>query len=197
MSFLFKYPHSSFEEINLDYILRRITQIETQIATIKEEIEGEIFDWVQEQIAPIEEELQRLINEVTTLEGNVESTLAAYDARITAIQQSLNNQIADIQRQLNDTSVALSSLMDTKIEQNNIWLLNEISENVSDLFLVLNPFTGTMMPIQEMIDYLSAFHIVDGIDYDTMNLRALTYSVWNGLSMTYTDLTLHGNTIYT
>ena len=197
MSFLFKYPHSSFEELNLDYILRRITQIETQIASIKEEIEGEIFEWVQEQIAPIEEELQGLINEVTSLETQVETTLAAYDARITAIQQSLNNQIADIQRQLNDTSVALSSLMDTKIEQNNIWLLNEISENVSDLFLVLNPFTGTMMPIQEMIDYLSAFHIVDGIDYDTMNTRALTYAVWNGLSMTYTDLTLHGNTIYT
>ena len=53
-----------------------------------------------------------------------------------------------------------------------------------------------MVPIQEMVDYLAAFHIVDGIDYDTMNLRALTYSVWNGLSMTYTDLTLHGNTIY-
>ena len=192
----FKYPHSSFEELNLDYILKRINQIEVQIKTIKEEIEGEIFEWVQEQIAPIEQELQNLINDVTSLESNVESTLAAYDVRITNIQNSLNAQIDDIRRQLNDTSVALSSLMDTKIEQNNIWLLNEISQNVSDLFLVLNPFTGTMMPIQEMIDYLSAFHIVDGIDYDTMNTRALTYSVWNGLAMTYTDLTLHGNTIY-
>ena len=196
MSFLFKYPHTSFEEINLDYILRRITEIETQIATIKEEIEGEIFIWIQEQIAPIEQELQNLINEVTSLEGTVETTLQAYDARITTIQNNLNAQIADIQRQLTDTSVALTNLMDTKIEQNNIWLLNEISQNVSDLFLVLNPFTGTMIPIQEMIDYLSAFHIVDGIDYDTMNTRALTYAVWNGLSMTYTDLTLHGNTIY-
>lgn len=192
----FKYPHSSFEELNLDYILKRINQIEVQIKTIKEEIEGEIFEWVQEQIAPIEQELQNLINDVTSLESNVESTLAAYDVRITNIQNGLNAQIDDIRRQLNDTSVALSSLMDTKIEQNNIWLLNEISQNVSDLFLVLNPFTGTMMPIQEMIDYLSAFHIVDGIDYDTMNTRALTYSVWNGLAMTYTDLTLHGNTIY-
>lgn len=197
MSFLFKYPNTSFEEINLDYILRRISEIEVQIKTIKEEIEGEIFEWVQEQIAPIEQELHNLINDVTALENRVDVTLQAYDQRITNIQNALNAQIADIQRQLTDTSVALSQLMDTKIEQNNIWLLNEISQNVGDLFQVLNPFTGTMMPIQEMIDYLSAFHIVDGIDYDTMNLRALTYAVWNGLSMTYTDLTLHGNTIYT
>lgn len=197
MSFLWKYPHTSFEEINLDYILKRIKEIEIQIANIKEEIEGEIFEWVQEQITPIEEELQNLINEVTSLESTVTTTLQAYDARITTIQNNLNAQIADIQRQLVETAQALSDLTDTKIEQNNIWLLNQISQNVGDLFQVLNPFTGLVVSIQEMVDYLSAFHIVDGIDYDTMNLRALTYSVWNGLSMTYTDLTLHGNTIYT
>ena len=197
MSFLWKYPHTSFEEINLDYILKRIEQIEIQIKTIKEEIEGEIFDWVQEQIAPIEEELNKLIADVTSLEKNVTDTLEAYDKRIDDIQTALDAQIAQIKKDLIDSINAVNALTDTKIEQNNIWLLNQISENVGDLFQVLNPFTGTMMPIQEMIDYLSAFHIVDGIDYDTMNLRALTYSVWNGLSMTYTDLTLHGNTIYT
>lgn len=196
MSFLWKYPHTSFEEINLDYILKRIEQIEIQIKTIKEEIEGEIFEWVQEQLAPFEEELHNLINEVTSLETTVTTTLQAYDVRITNIQNGLNAQIATIERELQDAVVALNLLTDTKIEQNNIWLLNQISENVGTLFQVLNPFTGTMMSIQEMIDYLSAFHIVDGIDYDTMNTRALTYNVWNGLAMTYTDLTLHGNTIY-
>jgi t-SNARE complex subunit (syntaxin) len=196
MSFLWKYPHTSFEEINLDYILKRIEQIEIQIKTIKEEIEGEIFEWVQEQIAPIEEELNKLIADVTSLEKNVTDTLEAYDKRIDDIQTALNAQIAQIRKDLVDSINAVNALTDTKIEQNNIWLLNQISENVGELFQVLNPFTGTMMSIQEMVDYLSAFHIVDGIDYDTMNLRALTYNVWNGLAMTYTDLTLHGNTIY-
>lgn len=196
MSFLWKYPHTSFEEINLDYILKRIEQIEIQIKTIKEEIEGEIFEWVQEQIAPIEEELNKLIADVTSLEKNVTDTLEAYDKRIDDIQTALDAQIAQIKKDLVDSINAVNALTDTKIEQNNTWLLNEISRNVGDLFQVLNPFTGTMMSIQEMIDYLSAFHIVDGIDYDTMNTRALTYNVWNGLAMTYTDLTLHGNTIY-
>ena len=196
MSFLWKYPHTSFEEINLDYILKRIKQIEIQIETIKEEIEGEIFEWVQEQIAPIEEELNKLIADVTSLEKNVTDTLEAYDKRIDDIQTALDAQIAQIKKDLIDSINAVNALTDTKIEQNNTWLLNEISHNVGDLFQVLNPFTGTMMSIQEMIDYLSSFHIVDGIDYDTMNTRALTYNVWNGLAMTYTDLTLHGNSIY-
>lgn len=196
MSFLWKYPHTSFEEINLDYILKRIEQIEIQIKTIKEEIEGEIFEWVQAQIAPIEEELNKLIADVTSLEKTVTDTLEAYDKRIDDIQTALDAQIAQIKKDLVDSINAVNLLTDTKIEQNNTWLLNEISHNVGDLFQVLNPFTGTMMSIQEMIDYLSSFHIVDGIDYDTMNTRALTYNVWIGLAMTYTDLTLHGNTIY-
>lgn len=197
MSFLFKYPHTSFEEINLDYILKRIAQIEVQIKTIKEEIEGEIFEWVQEQLAPYEQQLNDLINEVNTLSTNVDNTLSAYDARITAIQNSLNAQIAQIQRELNDTSVALSNLMDTKIESNNLWLLNEISENVGNLFMVIDPFTGTSVSIQSMIDKLSEFHITDGITYSTMNSRALTYAQFNALNITYSDLLLHGHSLYT
>lgn len=197
MSFLFKYPHSSFEEINLDYILKRIAEIETQIKTIKEEIEGEIFEWVQEQLAPYEEQLNALIEDVNNLSEHVNETLSAYDERINQIQRGLNEQIANIERELQDAVVALSSLMDTKIESNNIWLLNEISENVGSLFMVINPFTGNSVSIQSMVDTLAQFHITDGIDYDTMNTRALTYAQFNALNITYSDLLLHGNTLYT
>lgn len=196
MGFLFKYPHSSFEEINLDYILKRIAEIETQIKTIKEEIEGEIFEWVQEQLAPYEEQLNALIEEVNNLSEYVTETLNDYDERINEIQRGLNEQIADIERELQDAVVALSSLMDTKIESNNIWLLNEISENVGSLFMVINPFTGTSVSIQSMIDTLSEFHITDGITYDTMNTRALTYNQFNALNITYSDLLLHGHSLY-
>ena len=196
MSFLFKYPHSSFEEINLDYILKRIAEIETQIKTIKEEIEGEIFEWVQEQLAPYEEQLNALIQEVNNLSEYVTETLTAYDERINEIQRGLNEQIAQIEHELQDAVVALSSLMDTKIESNNIWLLNEISENVGSLFMVINPFTGDSVSIQSMIDTLSEFHITDGITYDTMNIRALTYNQFDALNITYSDLLLHGHSLY-
>lgn len=192
-----EYPYTDFHELNADFLLQRVKAIEEQIAGIKEEIEGEIFDWVQEQLAPYQEQLNQLIEEVEQLQEETEETLAAYDARITAFVNEVNGKIAEIRQELIDSINAVNALTDTKIEQNNTWLLNQISENVGTLFQVLNPFTGTMVSIQEMVDYLSAFHIVDGIDYDTMNTRALTYNVWNGLAMTYTDLTLHGNTIYT
>lgn len=190
------YPYINVNDLNLDYLLNRIKKIEDQIQNIKDEIEGEIFEWVQEQLRPFEEQLAALIQEVNDLSDEVDETLAAYDQRITDFENTVNDQIRLIRQDLTNAINAVNELTDLKIEQNNTWLLNEISQNVGDLFQVLNPFTGTIMSIQEMVDYLSAFHIVDGIDYTTMNTRALTYTVWNGLAMTYTDLTLHGNTIY-
>lgn len=195
-NFYNKYPYTDFHELNADFLLQRVKSIEEQIANIKEEIEGEIFEWVQQQLAPYQEQLNQLIAEVEELQEETEETLAAYDARITAFINEVNGKIAEIRQELIDSINAVNALTDTKIEQNNTWLLNQISENVGTLFQVLNPFTGTMVSIQDMIDYLSAFHIVDGIDYATMNTRALTYNAWNALSMTYTDLTLHGNTLY-
>ena len=191
-----KYPYTDFHELNADFILQRIKNIEDQIATIKEEIEGEIFEWVQEQLAPYEKQLQDLIAEVKNLEETTEATLAAYDARIDAFVLSVNNQLAQIRADLVNSIQAVNDLTDLKIDQNNTWLLNEISQNVGDLFMVLNPFTGTMVTIQSMVDYLSSLHINDGIDYDTMATRGLTYTQFNALNIDYTNLTLHGDSLY-
>lgn len=191
-----EYPYINLTDLNLDYLLKRIKVVEARIATIKEEIEGEIFEWVQEQLKPYETELENLITEVNNLSDTVSDTLLAYDARITALQNQVNAFITQIQQDLIEQASALSSLMDTKIDNNNITLMAEITENVGNLFLVVDPFTGQLVTIQNMIDKLSYYHINDSIDYQTMAARALTYADFNALNITYSDLLLHGNTLY-
>lgn len=197
MSFWNKYPYTDFHELNADYLLNRISEIEKQIATIKEEIEGEIFIWVQAQLKPYEDQLKALVKQVNDLSGEVDATLKAYDQKITNIQNSVNTQLANMRKQIEDTAAALSDLMDIKIDSNNTWLINEISRNIGSLFTVVDPFTGDTVPIQAMIDTLSEYHITDGITYDTMNTRALTYAQFNALNISYSDLLLHGHTLYT
>ncbi len=192
-----QYPYINENDLNLDYLLKRIKVVEESIQGIKESIEGEIFEWVQEQLVPYETELNNLINQVNALSANVTATLAAYDLKITALQNQVNAFILQIQQDLLNQANALSDLMDTKIANNNITLMAEITQNVGNLFLVINPFTGELVTIQSMIDTLSYYHINDGIDYQTMNSRALTYNQFNALNITYSDLLLHGNTLYT
>lgn len=194
--FMNKYPYTDFHELNADYLLKRLKAIEDTLATLEEKIEGEVLVWVQEYLAPYEKKLNDLIAEVEDLSEYTRETLDDYNTTITNFETTVNNAIAQIRRDLLDSIQAVNDLTDLKIEQNNIYLLNEITENVGNLFVVLNPFTGETVSIQDMVDYLSAFHITDSIDYDTMATRALTYNQVDALNITYTDLTLHGNTLY-
>lgn len=194
--FMNKYPYTDFHELNADYLLERLKDVEEKLATIKEDIESEVLAWVQTQLEPYERQLNDLITEVQNLERSTEETLAQYDTRINNFINQVNAQIVEIRTELVNSINAVNALTDLKIEQNNIYLLNEITENVGNLFMVLNPFTGEIVTIQDMVDYLSAFHINDAIDYDTMATRALTYTQVDALNISYTDLTLHGNTLY-
>ena len=194
--FMNKYPYTDFHELNADYLLNRLKAIEDTLKTLEEDIEAKVLVWVQEYLAPYEKELNDLIKQVEDLSEYTKETLDQYNTTISNFELTVNNAIAQIRQDLIDSIQAVNNLTDLKIEQNNIYLLNEITENVGNLFVVLNPFTGETVTIQDMVDYLSAFHITDSIDYDTMNTRALTYNQVDALNITYTDLTLHGNTLY-
>lgn len=195
-SFINKYPYTDFHELNADYLLSRLKAVENEIANIEESIKEELSEWLKEQLAPYEETLEQLIQEVNDLSEQTAETLAEYDQKITDFINTVNGELASIRQELIDSIQAVNDLTDLKIEQNNIYLLNEITQNVGDLFVVQNPFTGGIVTIQEMIDYLSAFHITDAITYTEMANRALTYNQFNALNITYTDLTLHGDTLY-
>lgn len=196
MAFWNKYPYTDFHELNADFLLQRLKEIEEYIQSIEADLKAELSEWLKEQLAPYEETLEGLIKEVEDLKTETEDTLDAYDTKITNFEIQVNNQIAQIRQDLINSIASMSALMDLKIETNNLWLMNEITENVGSLFLVMNPFTGEEVTIQQMVDYLAAFHITDGIDYDTMASRALTYNQFNALNITYTDLALNGNTLY-
>ena len=196
LPFIAKYPYTNEHELNADYLLARLKNIEDTLTNLEETIKAEVLVWVQEYLAPYETRLNDLIREVEDLSEETQETLEEYNTTITNFINTVNGALAQLRQDLLDSITAVNALTDLKIEQNNIYLLNEITENVGDLFTVLNPFTGEIVTIQEMVDYLSSFHITDSIDYDTMNTRALTYNQVDALNITYTDLTLHGNTLY-
>ena len=83
---------------------------------------------------------------------------------------------------------------DVAIEQNNDYLLEEITKQSIGI-KVLNPFTGERIPIQDMIDYLSDFHMQNAILVNTVVDRNNTVNQMIAYNTTCTDLAIDGATI--
>lgn len=191
-----KYPYTDFHELNADWLIQRLVDVEARIDGIKEEVEKDMREYVQAELQPYIATLNSLIAQVNALDNKVTQKLIEYDERIRQFEIEVDARIVSIQNNINNQIAAVNQLTDTKIAQNNIYILSEVEQHLGNVVTVINPFTGTRISIQDMVDVLSAFHILDGIIYDTMNQRALTYNQFNALNTTYTNLLLHGNTIY-
>ena len=99
-NFMNKYPYTDFHELNADYLLQRLKEVEAKLDTIKEDIESEVLAWVQEQLVPYEQQLTELITEVQNLERTTQETLAQYDTRITNFINEVNGEIIEIRTEL-------------------------------------------------------------------------------------------------
>lgn len=196
MSFFNKYPYTDFHELNADFILQRIAAIEGSISGIKESIEADLQEWVEEELRPYVVRLNELIQQVNNLEGRVDRKLQELDEEVDAFEREVQAQIRQIQNNIQNQINAVNQLTDVKIASNNEVLLERISQELGSVLTVINPFTGLTVTIQAMVDYLATFHIEDALDYATMNSRAKTYAQFNALNITYTELLLHGNTLY-
>ena len=190
------YPYTDFHELNLDWLLERLTKVESRIDGIKEEVEKDMKEYVDAQMSPYVTKLNQLIAQVNALDSKVTETLEDYAAEIVAFEKQVDDKIDQIQKNIANQIEAVNLLTDTKIEQNNVYIIDQVQKSLGNVVMVVNPFDGSKVTIQQMVDILAAYHITDALTYLVMADRALTYEQFNNLNLTYTQLLLHGNTDY-
>ena len=108
--------------------------------------------------------------------------------------QGFQEQFDDYKEYTTAEVLSAKAYTDAAIEQNNVYLLDEIA-NQSIGIKVLNPFTGERVPIQNMIDYLSDFHMQNAILVNTLVGRNNTVNQMIAYNATCTDLSVNGATI--
>ena len=195
LNFFNKYPYTDFHELNLDWLLDRMRKLEDELNNALETLSTEIYNQVMTDLQPtltgLRNDLNALTNDYNTLRGQFEELDAEFDA-FTAY---VNSQILNLQTYVDAQAAACNEYTNLRIVQNNDYILSQLTQYLSQI-KVINFFTGDLVSVQDMFDYLASLHATDALDYDTMSLRAKTYTELAAFGKTYTELVMSGNTWY-
>ena len=195
MSWFVRYPYTDLHELNLDYILQEMKELKAQMDGLLEEAVQQATAnaeaYVDSKLGAIESQFNEIKRQFELLDAHVD----ALDQTVEQFNTNILNQIEALKQYVDDGLEADRLQMQLLISQNNEYLLREMESYLAQI-KVINYFTGEKVTIQDMFNYLAMLHLNDSIDYDTMAARAKTYTYLAGLNMTYTNLALHGNTLY-
>lgn len=198
-------PYTDMHELNLDYILRKVKELDERLDKITEEIseqvEEEVKQYIDEQLTLVIEEFDAMKADYDLFKITTQSTVDGLEqdfidlmGELDIFMYQVNLKIQGVKDYVDAQIAAVNIRTDAAIQQNNQMILDQLSHYLSNI-TVINFFTGEAISIQDMFDYLAMLHVSDSIDYDTLYTRNKTYSDIASLNITYTDVVLHGNTL--
>lgn len=190
-----EYPYTDLQDLNLDWILKKMKELDQNMQDLLDKAIAEATAaakaYIDEQMVNIQEQFLQLQRNFNQLNTNVTALNNAFNA----FTANINAQMIALRTYVDDSMSAQQQQMVLLIQQNNEYLLREMESYLSQI-KVINYFTGEKVTIQDMFNYLSSLHLTDAINYTTMAARGKTYTQLAGLNITYTDLAMHGNTLY-
>lgn len=190
-----KYPYTNFHELNLDWLLEQMKSLNERMdGLLQEAIDSATANaeaYVDSKLADLESEFNTIKREFQDLDDHVDEL----DNLVNQFTTNIEGQIAALRQYVDDGLEADRMQMQLLISQNNDYLLGQMESYLAQI-KVINYFTGEKVSIQDMFNYLAQLHLNDSIDYDTMAARAKTYTQLAALNINYTNLALHGNTLY-
>ena len=139
---------------------------------------------IEESIKQYNQALQQFEADYDQFVDNVTGALSGFQNQMDANFARQDNEIAGSR-----------AYTDTKIEQNNDWILEQITQQFVGI-LVLNPFTGERVTIQDMFDYLSALHMTEAAKIEQIVAAAKAVNVVVGYNATCTQMVNNGKNIF-
>lgn len=187
-----QFPYTNFHDLNLDWVLKEVKRVSEAVDKWSTEVLDAAKAYTDEKIAAEAERANQANLELKqTVETAIRDFQNVVNGTISGFQEQLRQQDAEIESNL----IAARGYTNAQIAQNNEYLMEEISKGLIDL-KVLNLFTGKYVTVQEMFDYLSAFHLTGAISVAQIGNAQRTVNTVVGYNATCTDIVINGYHIF-
>lgn len=163
-----QFPYSNFHELNLDWILQKIKELDEKVDSIEDRILKEANAYTDQQIAILRRDFAELEADFTAFKSDINAQFAAYTAKqdkaFADYQKLVNAQIALLEQEIRDARAELKTMLrqanaytDASMAMLLLQLPDIITKNIKNA-LVYNLLTGKYVTIQAMFDFLCLFH---------------------------------------
>lgn len=184
-----QFPYSNFHDLNLDWIIGKIKEFNERLDTIREGILTAANDYTDNQIAKFNasftNEMAAFRRDYNTFVSQVNNTLKLYQTQLDLFDEELKNSI-----------IGVNARTDLAIKQNNEYIIKEVQDNISSVLVVLDPFTGEIATIQEMVNYLSNFHMQNAATYGDVQTSAKTWNQVSNFGASWQDIAVSGKNYF-
>ena len=194
VNFFNEYPYTDFHELNLDWILSKMRELEEKVANIKEDILALAKAYTDEQCAIVQGNVDTLAADVNAFKITINDKVDTLNAQVVARLNALDQDVLDLYQYIDNQIVIANARTDQAILNAKEDIYEHMMEELGKI-KVINYFTGDLISVQEMFNYLASLHATDGITYTQLEGRNKTYSALAALNITYTDIVMHGNTL--
>ena len=195
-----KYPYLNFHELNLDWVIVKITEFDKKLDEYEDTVLAKAKEYtdsaIQESYSSLVTEFNEFKNEVTTLISNLDSR---YDEFVDTVNNRMtitDANVAAISHKVDLVLDEANAYTNQAIINNNDYIIDQTTKALETV-TVLNYFTGARTSIQDMFDYLAQFHLQNAISVKTLVARNKTVNELITYNMTMTQLATNGATIIT
>ena len=169
--FTHDYPYTDNHELNLSWVIKKVQELNINLDTLEERVKQASIEaskeYVDERLTEVLEDFAELSQEVADLrqyfDNQVQTLQNNYSTFVTAVRNELDRmsrRIDEFDETIKNDIIGVNALTDLKIEQNNVYILDEVAKGVVNV-RVINFFTGERVTVQEMFNYLCGLHAAD------------------------------------
>lgn len=204
-----QFPYTNFHDLNLDWIIKALKDLDEKVDTIEERIteaaklyvDARIKEFVDGPMQDMQNQINALDKEMDSFQASVNKQFADYtaatDKKLTDFQNLVNAQIVLLRADIAKAQAEFQTLIDganSYTDQQIAIAMSKIPELVQKQVLdvhVWNMLTGEYVPIQDMFNYLCTLHVDNGSTNDEVTAKNNTFAQMAAYNSTFYQMTMN------